>query len=497
MGGLLQRYSFRPRWGGARWQHPAVGLAVAGVTSVAVAALTQNLVRAYPDVRYVGALAFLQILCVALTWGLGAALLATASGAVLQNAVVLAPMLAPGRITPGVLASTVIFLLVGLATGAIASQAEVRRRRLAGERDQLQRIIDVLPEGVLIADATPRVLAMNAAAKALLGSDLTGRPLPAARLGEGGGPGDAVALSLARALVQGAQHGGEQLVVRHAGTGRDTPVLASSASFCPPDGAAIAVVTLRDIAPLRAFEREKEAFLASAAHDLRNPLAAVFGISQVLQLRIERRGKGADPQILDGLRAIERAAGRMNGQITELLDHSRLQLGQPLDLARHAIDLGEMLERIVLAHQQAQGGHRIRLQAAPHVTVLGDAARLERAIANILSNAIKYSPRGTTITASLAWQEDHLGRWALLGVADQGVGIPAADLPRVFERFYRASNVAHAVAGTGLGLAGVRQIVQQHGGTVVLTSEEGQGTTVRIRLPAGPPKTSADATTAG
>ena len=96
--------------------------------------------------------------------------------------------------------------------------------------------------------------------------------------------------------------------------------------------------------------------------------------------------------------------------------------------------------------------------------MLGDAARLERAIANILGNAIKYSRRGTTITASLACQEDHLGRWALLGVADEGVGIPAADLPRVFERFYRASNVADVAAGTGLGLAGVRQIVQQHGG---------------------------------
>ena len=80
-------------------------------------------------------------------------------------------------------------------------------------------------------------------------------------------------------------------MVRHAATGLETPVLASSASFCPPDGAAIAVVTLRDIAPLRALEREKEAFLASAAHDLRNPLAAVLGISQVLQLRIEHMGR--------------------------------------------------------------------------------------------------------------------------------------------------------------------------------------------------------------
>ena len=108
-------------------------------------------------------------------------------------------------------------------------------------------------------------------------------------------------------------------------------------------------------------------------------------------------------------------------------------------------------------------------------------------LSNLLSNAVKYSPEGSAITVALSREDDAVGAWAVLQVCDRGLGIPVEDLPYVFERFYRGRNVASMAQGTGLGLASVRQIVEQHGGAVAATHSPDAGTTVTVRLPmAGP-----------
>jgi two-component system sensor histidine kinase VicK len=105
---------------------------------------------------------------------------------------------------------------------------------------------------------------------------------------------------------------------------------------------------------------------------------------------------------------------------------------------------------------------------------------------NVLSNAVKFSPSGGLITLKLACTDEQQAR---IQIIDQGVGVPAGDLPHVFEHFYRASNVVGRIAGTGIGLAGVRQIIEQHGGSISMDSKAGAGTTVTIHLPlAGPPR---------
>jgi signal transduction histidine kinase len=111
-----------------------------------------------------------------------------------------------------------------------------------------------------------------------------------------------------------------------------------------------------------------------------------------------------------------------------------------------------------------------------------DATRLERVIANLLSNAIKYSPSGDDVLVEVSRDDS----WAVVSVADHGLGIPAADLPHIFERFRRASNVAGQIAGSGLGLAGARDIVEQHVGTISVHSDEGRGSTFVVRLPLSP-----------
>ncbi len=112
-----------------------------------------------------------------------------------------------------------------------------------------------------------------------------------------------------------------------------------------------------------------------------------------------------------------------------------------------------------------------------------DMPRMERVLDNLLSNACKYSPEGTEVCVALAREETPDGAWGVVRVQDHGVGIPAADLPHVFERFHRAGNVRGRFAGTGLGLPGARQIVERHGGTITVESQEHRGTTVTIRLP--------------
>jgi len=160
----------------------------------------------------------------------------------------------------------------------------------------------------------------------------------------------------------------------------------------------------------------------------------------------------------------------------------QLQMGQPLALRPHPADLVGLVRRVI-DHQRAIAERPIRVEADGSAVVCDvDAERIERVIGNLVSNAIKYSPKGEGVVVRLTrdWGADRA--WAILTVEDRGVGIPAEDLPHVFERFYRADNVG-AVQGTGIGLASVREIVEQHGGTVVATSTQGHGTTITVRLP--------------
>jgi signal transduction histidine kinase len=191
------------------------------------------------------------------------------------------------------------------------------------------------------------------------------------------------------------------------------------------------------------------------------------------------------PNYLAGLASIEGVATRMRRLIDQLLDSARLQAGQPLPLLFGDVDLAVLVGRLVDQSRSTTEQHAFVVEAAEGDRVVGRwaADRLEQVLANLLSNAVTYSPAGGAITITLRREADAAGASAVLTVQDEGLGIPAADLPHVFERFHRGSNVVGRIAGMGIGLAGARAIVEQHGGTLQVTSQEGVGSRFTVWLP--------------
>lgn len=238
------------------------------------------------------------------------------------------------------------------------------------------------------------------------------------------------------------------------------------------------------MARLRAEEalRVRADVLTTVAHDLKNPLVLVKGLTQLLQRRASGAVPIAGPELVEQLARIDGAATKMTRLINELLDVARLQADQSLTLDRRRTDLVALAHQVVAEYQSSSASHRLGVEETlPELVGLWDLFRLERVLDNLLNNAVKYSPRGGAITVRVRQEGDD----AVLEVEDHGLGIPAAALPRLFERFQRAANVG-ATQGTGLGLVGVRRIVEEHGGRVDIHSQEGQGTTVTIRLPREP-----------
>ena len=227
-------------------------------------------------------------------------------------------------------------------------------------------------------------------------------------------------------------------------------------------------------------------FLAGLAHDLKTPLARIKLGAQLLRRRVRREGRASDSEIDDGLAQIEADAMRMARYIDELAEAGKDGTHGGRDASgavRRPTDLVAIARHLAEAYQRSTDRHALRVESGcGRVVGMWDPARVERAVSNLLSNAVKYSPDGGDIVVTIRQEGDGDGAWATLSVADQGMGIPAEDLPHVFEEYHRGRNVGR-LQGTGIGLATVRQMVEQHGGAVAVRSAEGSGSVMTIRLP--------------
>jgi PAS domain S-box-containing protein len=225
--------------------------------------------------------------------------------------------------------------------------------------------------------------------------------------------------------------------------------------------------------------RVRDAFLSATAHELRTPVTSMFGYAELLQRRFSR-GDFSPERAQKPIHAIITQAQRLDRLTTMLLDITRLEHGKVL-LDRQPIDLRWNIEQVVQELRLLTEYHSITFDLpADPVIVEADELRMEQVLYNLVQNAVKYSPEGGTITVR-AWSE---AQQAVITVTDMGVGISAEDLPHVFDRFYRATNISEAhISGLGLGLHLVKEFVTLHGGSVDVQSALGRGSTFRVTLP--------------
>lgn len=247
------------------------------------------------------------------------------------------------------------------------------------------------------------------------------------------------------------------------------------------DQAAIVLETRRlNEAAARTRAREeaahlKEDFLSTAAHDLKTPLTSLVLQAQQLARRAKRQPDAPVDQV--GLDRMVRESERLRALVVELLDSARAQHA-PLVASQEPFDLAAAVHTLVQRH--ASEHHSFQVEAPASLVGLYDGRRITQVLDNLVDNAIKYSPAGGTITIRL-WQDESDVH---LTVTDQGIGIPPADIPYLFHRFHRGSNVDdRRFPGWGLGLSICRKIAQEHGGQMTVESSLGIGTTFLVLLP--------------
>lgn len=219
----------------------------------------------------------------------------------------------------------------------------------------------------------------------------------------------------------------------------------------------------------------KNQFIASATHDLKNPLSGILLHAQLLRRKI-------GIEFHRHLDLIENGANRMSKLIADMLDVAKLETGSALSLTPNR--LSDLLDTVAEESQAAahQKQIAIHLSGDPELSFCFDAHYLHRCLSNLVDNAIKYSPVGESV--HIHAERIPGGHWVQITIKDTGIGIPEADLPHIFERFYRVENpTTKGIDGTGLGLAIVKTIVEQHNGTIKVESQFGVGTTFSIQLP--------------
>ncbi len=396
----------------------------------------------------------------------------------------------------------------------LLAMEDITERRIAQHEVEarlafLQQLLDSLPSGVyLVQGEDARLVLANRVATALWGAEWrVGQPmldfLESNQIRLFDTQGEILphsALATLRALTSGTsifQH--QETIARADGT--TLPVLVSAVAIKDQDllagleatvGSGLADATLpaalvvhQDVTSLKEAEELKDRFLGLIAHELRTPLAAIKGFASML-LTQTARGKG--PPLAqwqsEAIAEIDLGSNRLTRLTNDLLDVVRLHAGR-LVLHYMPLDLVNLTQRVIVELRRTTDRHQLALRVDPPsqtaLLALVDGDRIEQVLANLLANAIKYSPQGGEIEVTLRKEEQGT---VLISVRDQGIGIPQAEQARLFGQFVRASNgEAQGIDGTGLGLYLCRELVVQHEGQIWFESREGAGSTFFVRLP--------------
>ena len=369
-------------------------------------------------------------------------------------------------------------------TEMVLRQMEQIARQQQEQAAELKAVFEAMPDGVFVCDTSGVMSRANAKGATILGlrmDQVFDTPEGYAALvhtrypdGQTMPPEESPRVKALRGETVA-----ERLIIRRYDTGDDRHILTSAAPVRDAVGAITgAVVVMSDITEFYRLEQQKDEFLSIASHELKTPLTSLKILTQLTRKRLVKTGVlGADQT-----QRMERAIGRMERLVNDLLDVSRIDSGK-LPLRPERFDLAALCQEV--AEEQMAASERpidLDLPAKP-LEVNADPDRIGQVLANLISNALKYSTERSRVSVRLARHGDTV----TASVYDAGGGIPAEDLPHLFERFYRVPGVqvqSGSGVGLGLGLYISKEIVERHGGHIWVESTVGTGSTFGFTLPA-------------
>jgi signal transduction histidine kinase len=380
--------------------------------------------------------------------------------------------------TTGFLFRLVALVVVGLAAGLSSRRISSDALELQSTTALQRALLDSTPDGICLTDVAGNIVLANAPLQQFgleLGlpqhgtvserlRTLADRTTEPARF-------DERMRELGRDLVASE----DQFELTESGRifrGYTAPVTRK-------DGTVVARIwTLREVTADQRLERLRDAFVAAVSHELRTPLTSITGFLEMLGDEEEE----LSPAGRTYLSVIRRGTSRLQRIVEDLLLVAQIEANR-LELEPEPTDLAELATAAVEAARPdaAEQGIDLRLDAADSLPLEADAGRLRQVLDSLVSNALKFTPAGGTVSVTAS----NSGRALRVEVADTGIGIPQEEIGQLFSRFYRASTATRrAIPGTGLGLVIARAIVEGHGGSISLASREGEGTRVTVTLPA-------------
>ncbi|MBI3921234.1 MAG: GAF domain-containing protein [Armatimonadetes bacterium] len=350
---------------------------------------------------------------------------------------------------------------------------------IAEKKQELEATLRSLLAGVLVVGINGRLSLVNAAAQEMLGinsSKSPGMPFREAV------PNEKVCALIRTALSEQRDVAEEIDVVSPT----ERVLQAQTAMVRSENGESMGVVAIfNDITEIRNVDRMKTAFVSTVSHELRTPLTSIKGF--ISTLLSDTEGFFDDSARLEFYQIIDQECDRLTRLISDLLNVSRIESGRALEINWKPVDVPDIVTKVINAQKSYTDRHEFPIQFPDGFPrIMADQDKFDQILTNLLSNAVKYSPRGGQVAVRGEVVE---GEMIQVSIMDQGIGIPADKLTKVFERFERIDNRdTREAGGTGIGLYLVKHLVEAHGGSIWVESDLGKGSTFIFKLPIQPPR---------
>src|SRR5437899_5300269 len=360
---------------------------------------------------------------------------------------------------------------IGLRLEKVSEDLQQLNKQIAKRESGMQTIFSAMHDALLVVDSNRHVILANETFRKLFALPEISEVAPLLEIVR-----DA---TLDRVIDDALDRGGPvRIELTVDGSQIELDAVATRNSAGEITGA---LVLFHDITELKKMDQVRRDFVANISHELRTPLSILRGYIETLL----DNPKTPHEELLRILRVMERHSNRLELLVEDLLTLAQLESGNP-DLQLEIVDLPEFLREMIRDWEKKLATKQLSIvvDISPTLSpIRADRTRLQEAVYNLLDNAVKYSREQGEIRLSARQRDGQIE----LSVSDEGIGIAGEDLPRIFERFYRADKARSPdrVRGTGLGLAIVKHVAQLHGGRVEAESQLGRGTTIRVILPVG------------